>query len=145
MDIGDEKQITTVAADLEGHPLDLLINNAGIADGYGHGVYELKDDPDIRNYDFDFWEEMLKINTLAPAKVIGALLENIKAGEQKKIASLSSGLGSITNLAWAGKYGYCSSKAGLNIVCKGLAEWLKLESVIVISLPVGPDPIWGIQ
>ena len=81
MDIGDEKQIATVAADLKGHPLDLLINNAGIADGYGHGVYELKDDPDIRNYNFDFWEEMMKINTLAPAKVIGALLENIKASK----------------------------------------------------------------
>ena len=137
MDIGDEKQIATVAADLKGHPLDLLINNAGIADGYGHGVYELKDDPDIRNYNFVFWEEMMRINTLAPAKVIGALLENIKAGEQKKIASLSSGVGSITNLSWAGKYGYCSSKAGLNMVSRGLAEWLKLEGVIVISLSPG--------
>lgn len=137
MDVGDEAQISAVASDLKGHPLDLLINNAGIADGYGHGVYEMKDDPDIRKYDFAFWEEMMRINTVAPAKVIGALLENIKAGNQKKIASLSSGVASITNLAWAGKYGYCSSKAGLNMVSRGLAEWLKSENVIVISLSPG--------
>ena len=137
MDIGNKEQIEAAAKELKGLPLDLLINNAGIADGYGRGVYEMKEDPDIQNYDFAFWEEMMRINTLAPAKIIGAFLENIRAGGQKKIASLSSGLGSITNLAWAGKYGYCASKAGLNMVSKGLAEWLKPENIMVISLSPG--------
>ena len=137
MDIGNKEQIKAAAKELKNLPIDLLINNAGIADGYGRGVYEMKEDPDIQNYDFAFWEEMMRINTLAPAKIIGAFLENIRAGEQKKIASLSSGLGSITNLAWAGKYGYCASKAGLNMVSKGLAEWLKSENIIVISLSPG--------
>ena len=137
MDIGNKEQIEAAAKELKGLPIDLLINNAGIADGYGRGVYEMKEDPDIQNYDFAFWEEMMRINTLAPAKIIGAFLENIRAGGQKKIASLSSGLGSITNLAWAGKYGYCASKAGLNMVSKGLAEWLKSENIMVISLSPG--------
>mgnify|MGYP001318370003 FL=1 len=137
MDIGNKEQIEAAAKELKNLPIDLLINNAGIADGYGRGVYELKEDPDIQNYDFAFWEEMMRINTLAPAKIIGAFLENIRAGGQKKIASLSSGLGSITNLAWAGKYGYCASKAGLNMVSKGLAEWLKPENIMVISLSPG--------
>ena len=137
MDIGNKEQIEAAAKELKNLPIDLLINNAGIADGYGRGVYEMKEDPDIQNYDFAFWEEMMRINTLAPAKIIGAFLENIRAGGQKKIASLSSGLGSITNLAWAGKYGYCASKAGLNMVSKGLAEWLKSENIIVISLSPG--------
>ena len=137
MDIDEQDQVERTAAELAGQPIDLLINNAGIADGYGHGVYELKDDPDIRNYDFSFWNEMMRINTIAPARVIGAFVENIKMSSQKKIANLSSGVGSITNLAWAGKYGYCSSKAGLNMVTRGLAEWLKSENVIVISLSPG--------
>ena len=137
MDIGNKEQIEAAAKELKNLPIDLLINNAGIADGYGRGVYEMKEDPDIQNYDFAFWEEMMRINTLAPAKIIGAFLENIRAGRQKKIASLSSGLGSITNLSWAGKYGYCASKAGLNMVSKGLAEWLKSENIIVISLSPG--------
>ena len=137
MDIGNKEQIEAAAKELKNLPIDLLINNAGIADGYGRGVYEMKEDPDIQNYDFAFWEEMMRINTLAPAKIIGAFLENIRAGGQKKIASRSSGLGSITNLAWAGKYGYCASKAGLNMVSKGLAEWLKSENIIVISLSPG--------
>ena len=137
MDIGNHEQIAAAAKSLQNIPIDLLINNAGIADGYGRGVYEMKEDPDIRNYDFDFWEEMMRINTLAPAKLIGAFLENISAGKLKIIANLSSGLGSITNLAWAGKYGYCASKAGLNMVSKGLAEWLRPENIIVISLSPG--------
>ena len=137
LDIGNHEQIEAAAKELKNLPIDLLINNAGIADGYGRGVYEMKEDPDIQNYDFAFWEEMMRINTLAPAKIIGAFLENIRAGGQKKIASLSSGLGSITNLAWAGKYGYCASKAGLNMVSKGLAEWLKSENIVVISLSPG--------
>jgi len=137
MDISNHEQIAAAAKSLQNKPIDLLINNAGIADGYGRGVYEMKEDPDIRNYDFDFWEEMMRINTLAPAKLIGAFLENISAGKQKIIANLSSGLGSITNLAWAGKYGYCASKAGLNMVSKGLAEWLRPENIKVISLSPG--------
>lgn len=137
LDIGEPEQIAAVASDLDGQLLDMLINNAGIADGYGHGVYEKKDDPDIRNYDFDYWEEMMRINTIAPARVIGAFLDNIKAGEHKKIASLTSGLGSITNLAWAGKYGYCTSKAGLNMLSKGMAEWLRDDGIIVVPISPG--------
>ena len=137
MDIDNEKEIEAAAKELKNLPLDLLINNAGIADGYGRGIYEMKEDPDIQIYNFVFWEEMMRINTLAPAKIIGAFLENIRAGKQKKIANLSSGLGSIANLSLAGKYGYCASKAGLNMVSKGLSEWLKSENIIVISLSPG--------
>jgi len=137
MNIGDPDQIEAVAKDLEGRPLDVLLNNAGIADGYGHGVYEGKSDPDIRNYDFDFWEELLRINTIAPARVIASFLDHVKAGAQKKIINISSGLGSITNNAWAGKYGYCSSKAGLNMATKGLSEWLKPEGIIIVPISPG--------
>ena len=90
MDIDNENEIEAAANELKNQPLDLLINNAGIADGYGRGVYEMKEDPNIQNYDFAFWEEMMRINTLAPAKVISAFLENIRAGKEKKIANLSS-------------------------------------------------------
>ena len=76
MDIDNEKEIEAAAKELKNLPLDLLINNAGIADGYGRGIYEMKEDPDIQNYNFVFWEEMMRINTLAPAKIIGAFLEN---------------------------------------------------------------------
>lgn len=137
MDVGEPEQIEAIATVLKGQPLDVLLNNAGIADGYGHGVYESKDDPDIRNYDFDFWEEMLRINTIAPARVTGAFLENIKLGDQKKIINISSGVGSITNIAWAGKYGYCSSKAGLNMATKGMSEWLKPEDIIITPISPG--------
>ena len=83
------EQVEAVANVLDGRPLDVLINNAGIADGAGHGAYE-KDDPDIRNYDFDLWAELLRINTIAPTRVAGAFLDNIKVGDQEKIVNISS-------------------------------------------------------
>ena len=137
MDIGELDQIEAVSQILEGQPIDVLLNNAGIADGYGHGVYEGKDDPDIRNYNFEFWEEMLRINTIAPARVTGAFLENVKAGRQKKIINISSGVGSITNIEWAGKYGYCSSKAALNMVTRGMSEWLKPHGITIVPISPG--------
>ena len=42
MDVGEPEQIEAVAHALDGQPLDVLLNNAGIADGYGHGAYEKK-------------------------------------------------------------------------------------------------------
>ena len=137
MDVGEPEQVEAVAHVLDGRPLDVLLNNAGIADGYGHGAYEKKDDPDIRNYDFDLWAELLRINTIAPTRVAGAFLDNIKVGDQKKIVNISSGLGSITNLSGAGKYGYCSSKAALNMATRGLSEWLKPQGVIIVPIAPG--------
>ena len=55
MDVTNAAQVKAVAERLKGKPLDLLINNAGSVERvfYGSGAYEGKDDPDLRNYDFD--------------------------------------------------------------------------------------------
>lgn len=137
LDVRNGDEIDTLSSILADVPIDLLINNAGIADGYGQGIYEQKIDPDIRNYDFEFWKEMMLVNTIAPARVVSAFFQNIVLGKRKIVANLSSGLGSISNLQWPGKYGYCSSKAGLNMVSKGLAEWLKPNNIIVVSISPG--------
>ena len=84
MDVGEPEQVEAVAHGLDGRPLDVLLNNAGIADGYGHGAYENKDDPDIRNYDFDLWAELLRINTIAPTRVGAMVLMRSNSAQRSK-------------------------------------------------------------
>ena len=68
MDVTNVAQVKAVAKRLNGMPIDVLINNAGTVEPtfYGSGAYEGNDDPDLRNYDFDAWLELLKTNVLGP-------------------------------------------------------------------------------
>jgi NAD(P)-dependent dehydrogenase (short-subunit alcohol dehydrogenase family) len=70
MDVTNAAQVKAVAKRLNGIPIDVLINNAGTVEPifYGSGAYEGNDDPDLRNYDFDAWLELLKTNVLGPAR-----------------------------------------------------------------------------
>jgi NAD(P)-dependent dehydrogenase (short-subunit alcohol dehydrogenase family) len=71
-----------------------LINNAGAVEPifYGSGAYEGNDDPNLRNYDFDAWLELLKTNVLGPARVCGAFVDNLSAGERSVAVNISSTL-----------------------------------------------------
>ena len=79
MDVTNVAQVKAVAKRLNGMPIDVLINNAGTVEPtfYGSGAYEGNDDPDLRNYDFDAWLELLKTNVLGPARVCGAFVDNL--------------------------------------------------------------------
>jgi NAD(P)-dependent dehydrogenase (short-subunit alcohol dehydrogenase family) len=75
MDVTDKNQVDGLAAALRGQPFDLLIHNAGV----GRGSPQ---------------ELMTRVNVEAPFEVIEAFLPAVAASEQKKIAILSSQLGS---------------------------------------------------
>src|SRR5262249_34558841 len=70
MDVTNAAQVKAVAKRLSGVPIDVLINNTGTVEPifYGSGAYEGNDDPDLRNYDFDAWLELLETNVLGPAR-----------------------------------------------------------------------------
>jgi NAD(P)-dependent dehydrogenase (short-subunit alcohol dehydrogenase family) len=137
LDVDEPEQIAAVAAELGAAPLDVLINNAGIIDNYGVGVAEGKDDPDIRNFDFDLWEKVMRTNLYSAARVTGAFMENLFAAERPVIAMVGSGLSSIANTRQGGRYAYRTSKAALNMLVRGFAAWLRPEGVIVVSIAPG--------
>ena len=97
MDVTNAEQVKAVAERLKGKPIDLLINNAGSVERifYGSGAYEGKDDPDLRNYDFEGWLDLLKTNLLGPARVCGAFVDNLAAGERPVAVNMASTLSSI--------------------------------------------------
>lgn len=108
--------------------LDVLINNAGYygPKGYGFG-----------HTDIDEWRKVLEINTIAPLKLVEALFPNLQKGQLKKIACLSSKVGSMTENTSGGGYIYRSSKAALNSVVKSLSNDLSSQDFTVLALHPG--------
>jgi NAD(P)-dependent dehydrogenase (short-subunit alcohol dehydrogenase family) len=139
MDVTNAAQVKAVAKRLNGMPVDVLINNAGTVEPifYGSGAYEGNDDPDLRNYDFDAWLELLKTNVLGPARVCGAFVDNLSAGERPIAVNISSTLASIGTTWQAGRYAYRTSKAALNMLTRSIGEWYAKRGIILVSISPG--------
>ena len=139
MDVTNAEQVKAVAERLKGKPIDLLINNAGSVERvfYGSGAYEGKDDPDLRNYDFDGWLDLLKTNLLGPARVCGAFVDNLAAGERPVAVNMGSTLSSIGPTWQAGRYAYRTSKAALNMLTRSAGEWYQKRGIILVSISPG--------
>ena len=138
LDVSDHAQIQSVAKSLKREVIDVLVNNAGI-----HGPRPSR----VGGIDYDAWAEVLRINTMGPMKVSEAFVEHIARSEQKKIATITSRMGSMTDNESGGAYPYRSSKAAVNAVMKSLAVDLKPRgvTVVVFSSRMGPDGYGGTQ
>jgi len=140
MDVTNAAQVKAVAKRLNGIPIDVLINNAGTVEPifYGSGAYEGNDDPDLRNYDFDAWLELLKTNVLGPARVCGVPSSTIFRPVSAQLLSiLSSTLASIGTTWQAGRYAYRTSKAALNMLTRSIGEWYAKRGIILVSISPG--------
>ena len=127
MDMTDVAQIRRFAAKLKGEPIDLLFCNAGISGKRGMAP---------GSFDFDSWQEVLRVNLLGPAALAEALLDNVAASGQKKIAMMSSRLGSISESSGM-TLPYSTSKAALNMLVKGLSAILAARRIVVVALSPG--------
>ena len=112
MDVTDSASVLAAAAELKGEAIDLLINNAGVGGPGGQRLGGL---------DYDAWARVIDANTLGPMRVSEAFLESIARSRQKRIVTLTSGMGSIEDNTSGGRYAYRSSKAAVNMVMKSLA------------------------
>jgi len=127
LDMTDHAGIAAFAASLGGRPVDILLNNAGI--GRPH--------PPFGETDYANWRRILETNLLGPMKLTETLVENVAASELKMMAFVSSRMGSIALNQSGGSYAYRSSKAGLNMLVKGLAIDLAPRHISVIALHPG--------
>ncbi|EAR56875.1 putative oxidoreductase protein [Photobacterium sp. SKA34] len=126
LDVTNYDQLDQLATQLPN--LDLVINNAGYygPKGYGFGQTDAEE-----------WRRVFEINTIAPLKLIESLYPLLKNGTTKKIACMSSKVGSMTENTSGGGYIYRSSKAALNSVVKSLSNDLRGEGFTVIALHPG--------
>lgn len=122
-----QSSIDALAAALKSTPIDLLINNAAVTGP----------DRSIEAATLDELNRILAINVSAPAALTRALLPNLRAGTRKQIVMISSQLGSITNATHGFSYGYCISKAALNMLAVKLSKELRPEGFTVVTLHPG--------
>jgi NAD(P)-dependent dehydrogenase (short-subunit alcohol dehydrogenase family) len=126
-DVTDFAQIRRFSAGLKGAPIDLLFCNAGISGKRGTS---------IGSFDYDSWQEVLRVNVLGAAAVAEAFVDNVAASERKRIAFMSSRLGSIAE-ASGHTLPYASSKAALNMVVKAFSVLLAPRGIVVLALHPG--------
>ncbi len=127
LDVTSADSVAQLAAELDGQPIDLLINNAGVLDR--NSAF-----PEV---DLDTVEWILDVNVLGPMRVTQALLPNLSAGDRKTIVGISSGLGSLAQNESGGLYGYRESKVALNMFTRSLANELRDDGFIVIAMNPG--------
>src|SRR5262252_5112436 len=110
-------------------PVDLLINNAGIA----------ARDASLRAMTVETMDEVFRTNVFGLTILTRALLPVLGRSRRKTIVNVSSSLGSLASTPGGFSYAYCSSKAALNMMTVLMHRELSSDGFTVISL----DPGWN--
>ena len=126
LDVADFEQIDALALQLKDTAIDVLINNAGVYPSSSFG-----------DVDYNDWAEGFKINSMAPLKMAEAFVQHVTRSQLKKIATLSSKMGSLDDNTSGDSYSYRSSKVAVNMVMKSLSIDLKPYGISVVTLHPG--------
>jgi NAD(P)-dependent dehydrogenase (short-subunit alcohol dehydrogenase family) len=126
LDVTSDSSVAAFKDKLEARPVELLINNAGVH-------YRKWSVPE--EVVFADWEQTLRVNTLGPARVSFALRPNLIRSGGAKLITISSDWGSVSNHPGTA-YDYCSSKAAVNSLMRGIARnWAKDGIVVAMIHP----------
>ncbi len=124
VDITSGASVVKLKEKLEGKCIDVLIQNAGIAEF--NSLSNLDPESVIRQFE---------VNALSPLCLTHAFLGNMRMGS--KVALMTSRMGSIEDNASGGSYGYRMSKVALCMVGKSLSIDLKSRGIAVAILHPG--------
>jgi NAD(P)-dependent dehydrogenase (short-subunit alcohol dehydrogenase family) len=141
MDVASIPEVEALAAKLEGVPIDVLINNAGVFSDRSDCTDENcrgEDNQTFGDIDYDLFDLIMTVNVRGPLIVSESFIDNVRAGEQKKIISMSSTNGSLTQpLPGAQGIAYRASKAALNRAMQLVAVKEQEQGVLVLMLHPG--------
>ena len=126
LDVADFSQIDVLALKLKDESIDVLINNAGVYPASSFG-----------DTNYDDWANGFKVNSMAPLKMAEAFVQHITRSQLKKMATITSKMGSIDDNTSGESYSYRSSKTAVNMVMKSLSIDLKPYGISVITLHPG--------
>ncbi len=130
LDVTDLDQIDALAAKLADQPIDILINNAGVT---GNPMQTQM----FTKIDYSGFDTVMQVNVRGPLKMAEAFYPHVRQSRLKKIITVSSSQGSITNTRGLG-YFYRSSKAAVNMVMATMAKELKRKGIIIGLVNPGP-------
>ena len=130
LDVADVRAIKALAAKYKGTPIDVLINNAGVLGDMA------KQGPG--SFDKAEFDNVMDVNVFGALATADAFLDHVAASGQKKIVSITSRSGIISQPGRRGPSYYRASKVALNMVMKVLADDLRDRGIIVAV--VSPPP-----
>jgi NAD(P)-dependent dehydrogenase (short-subunit alcohol dehydrogenase family) len=135
LDVVDAASIERLAHTLAGLPIDVLLNNAGTigAESFARRGMAIQR---FGSSDYADWEYVVRVNVFGPMRMAERFVENVLAGTQKKIVTLTSIVGSIGSNTLGGLYAYRSTKAAANAVMHSMG--LDLAKRGIIALPMHP-------
>ena len=113
LDVRSMESVRGAAGIVRSHTdhLDVLISNAGVnSETIYLGIREPQD--------YDEMHRLYDVNTLGALRVVEAFLPLIERGQSKRLCFVSSEAGSIGRSERTSWYGYCMSKAALNMGIK---------------------------
>lgn len=122
LDVSDEVSVRAAAksiAAMTDH-IDLLINNAGVM---SPTVFATLREPQ----DYAEMHRLYDVNALGPIRVVEALLSLTDRSQMKRLCFVSSEAGSINAAKRTSWYGYCMSKAALNMAVRIMFNHLHPE------------------
>lgn len=122
LDVTDHERIDELAAEYQGKPIDILINNAGISGGHEKSKFG--------EMDLDVYPLVHAVNVVGPTKMAEAFFDSVAISDQKKIINITSGQGSIGR-TWGCCSIYRSSKAALNMMMRNISLDLKKQGITV--------------
>lgn len=139
LDVTQEAEIESLVDwfKAEGKGLDVLVNNAGV---------NPKDYPDKAEMAKAFYLEALEaealmkvfqINSISPLLMVKHFRPLLRHSERPVVLSVSSWLGSVSQLSFGGHYGYVASKNLLNVLHKSMALELKPEGILCATVNPG--------
>ena len=128
VDVADGASVAAFAAALGEAPIDLVINNAGV---FGDMPQRLAD------FNYEAATRTFEVNALGALRVSQALLPHLRRGTGKKLAYISSVLGSISNTNAPDHLAYRVSKAALNMIARSIAFELRDDQILSIVVHPG--------
>jgi NAD(P)-dependent dehydrogenase (short-subunit alcohol dehydrogenase family) len=124
MDVRDKTQVSNVIQSIES--IDLLINNAGVADGRWQSISEI---------DMEHALEVLNVNAISPVLVTQQSLSKLTDGS--KVVMMSSLMGSISDCQSGRSYAYRASKTALNMFSMAMKNELEEMGTSLLILHPG--------
>lgn len=130
LDVTDLDRISELATEYAEVAIDVLINNAAVLGDLPGQQYG--------SLDYDQFQWTMAVNVFGPMAMAEAFEANVAASEQKKILTLTSGLGSLKLMSkMQGMTYYRISKAGVNMGMRAIRATLINDDIIVALIAPG--------
>lgn len=130
LEVTDYAAVKSLAAELRGEAIDVLLCNAGVGGERGSNAQ------DLGTLNPAEWHRIFEVNALAPLMMAEAFVDHVARSRQKKMIALSSILGSIANNN-GGRYFYRASKTALNMEWSCLAKDVAGQGLICVAMHPG--------